>query len=138
MANEHSHDDGPAHPPGDAPDAPTASPPSADPPPKTSGVGGEADHVLSVQTINLDGSAIRADEVEIEARKPRGLWVVREEVVRAAVALLLLGLLTYIVVEAFQRAKSWDDTKELLDTLLPAVTALLGSAVGFYFGTKAN
>jgi len=30
----------------------------------------------------------------------------------------------------------WMQTKELLELLLPAITALLGSAVGFYFGTQ--
>jgi hypothetical protein len=32
---------------------------------------------------------------------------------------------------------AWAQEKELLQLLLPAETALLGSAVGFYFGTKA-
>ena len=32
---------------------------------------------------------------------------------------------------------SWSQTKELLELLLPAETALIGSAVGFYFGSKA-
>ena len=39
---------------------------------------------------------------------------------------------------AFIRTGSWKETKELLDLLLPAVIALLGSAVGFYFGTKVK
>ena len=30
----------------------------------------------------------------------------------------------------------WSTAKELLQLLLPAETALLGGAVGFYFGTK--
>jgi membrane protein YqaA with SNARE-associated domain len=31
---------------------------------------------------------------------------------------------------------AWAQEKELLQLLLPAETALLGSAVGFYFGAK--
>jgi len=34
-------------------------------------------------------------------------------------------------------SSSWSQAKELLDLLLPAETALIGSAVGFYFGSKA-
>jgi hypothetical protein len=30
----------------------------------------------------------------------------------------------------------WEDVKSLLDVILPAETALLGSAVGFYFGAE--
>jgi hypothetical protein len=29
-------------------------------------------------------------------------------------------------------------TKELLDKLLPALTGLIGSALGFYFGSKSS
>ena len=30
----------------------------------------------------------------------------------------------------------YEKTKEILDKLLPALTALIGSALGFYFGSK--
>lgn len=33
---------------------------------------------------------------------------------------------------------SWDTMKEILSILLPAETGLLGSILGFYFGTKSN
>jgi hypothetical protein len=32
----------------------------------------------------------------------------------------------------------FDKTKELLDKLLPALTGLIGSALGFYFGSKSS
>lgn len=33
-------------------------------------------------------------------------------------------------------SSDWANVKTLLDILIPAESALLGSAVGFYFGTK--
>jgi hypothetical protein len=48
-------------------------------------------------------------------------------------ALTILAAL-YVVI---WRNSSWPQTKELIELLLPAETALIGSAVGFYFGSKA-
>ena len=55
---------------------------------------------------------------------------------RLLIALLLLALLALTVVFAFLKVsgQGWTNTQELLQVLLPAETALLGSAVGFYFG----
>ncbi|MFL5844510.1 MAG: hypothetical protein ACJ762_07435 [Solirubrobacteraceae bacterium] len=113
MSHKHQGPDGPARPGGGAPDA---------------------DRVITEDTVTIDSAEIRPETRLSE----RNLWIFKDEVIRAAVALLLLGLLTYIVVRGFDHAKTWADTKELLDQLLPAVTALLGSAVGFYFGTKSG
>jgi hypothetical protein len=60
----------------------------------------------------------------------------RQEWVRAIVAVLFVALLGAIVLLAFHRAESWADTVELLDRVLPAVTGLLGSVIGFYFATR--
>lgn len=35
-------------------------------------------------------------------------------------------------------AATWSTLKEVLSVLLPAETGLLGSVLGFYFGSKAN
>jgi hypothetical protein len=90
--------------------------------------------------VSEDEVVVDVEDLRPTSRfKERGLLleIVKEEVIRAAVALLLLFLLTGVIVLAFSKAKTWDETKQLLDVVLPAVTALLGSAVGFYFGTKA-
>lgn len=60
----------------------------------------------------------------------------RQEWTRSILAILFVLLLGLIVVWSFSRTSSWAETKELLDVLLPAVTGLLGSAVGFYFATR--
>src|ERR1700753_3258323 len=103
--------------------------------PQPAAVPHDDDKVVSEEVVRIESSDIKP----VRRFRERRLLVelVKDEVVRATVALLLLALLTYIVIQAFSRANTWTDTKQLLDQLLPAVTALLGSAVGFYFGTKA-
>jgi uncharacterized membrane protein HdeD (DUF308 family) len=55
----------------------------------------------------------------------------------------LLGALTILIavaaaVAAFGSKEHWEETKEMLQILLPAVTGLLGSAIGFYFGAQSK
>jgi hypothetical protein len=68
--------------------------------------------------------------------EPRRLWV--QELVRASYALILVVIFGITVWAAFIGANSanWPNFKELLQVLLPAETALLGSAAGFYFGSR--
>lgn len=58
--------------------------------------------------------------------------------VRAALAFGFAVIFLVTIIFAFINVNGtgWDDTKELLQLLLPAETALLGEAVGFYFGTQ--
>jgi hypothetical protein len=78
---------------------------------------------------------------EAEAAPPLKTQRVRpgfEEFIRAGLALIFVVMLCATGAWAFIEihSKDWDHVKALLDTLIPAETALLGSAVGFYFGTK--
>jgi len=41
-------------------------------------------------------------------------------------------LLSYLEID------SWTEAKEWLQIVLPATTALLGAAIGFYFGTRGE
>jgi hypothetical protein len=95
----------------------------------------EADRVLTVTTATVGLEALNQAAVK---ERSMVFELVKEEVIRAAVALLLILLLGGVVIGAFVKAKTWDDTKQLLDLVLPAVTALLGSALGFYFGKKSD
>jgi hypothetical protein len=63
-----------------------------------------------------------------------------QELVRSGLALLLAVLLGLTIIWSFLSVGEgkWADTKELLQLLLPAETALLGSAVGFYFGSRKD
>lgn len=62
--------------------------------------------------------------------------VIRQEWVRAILAVLFVLLLSLIIVWSFIKTTSWQDTLDLLDRIFPAVTGLLGSVVGFYFATR--
>ncbi len=90
-------------------------------------------NVVSEATVEIE--AIPRPKAAVKERSLL-LELVKEEAVRAAVALLLILLLAGIAVGGFLKTKSWSDAHELLDILLPAVAGLLGSAIGFYFGRK--
>ena len=63
----------------------------------------------------------------------------RRDWVRAAITLsLILALLAIAGVSLYSAHGDFDKTKELLDKLLPALTGLIGSALGFYFGSKSS
>ncbi len=66
----------------------------------------------------------------------RHLWA--QELVRSGLALVLTAILALTIIGAFIGALSsnWPNVKELLQLILPAETALLGGAVGFYFGSR--
>lgn len=62
--------------------------------------------------------------------------------VRTVVTVGLLALLAFVIVwVAIKSAASediWKRTKDMLQIVLPALTALIGSALGFYFGTQKS
>jgi hypothetical protein len=81
--------------------------------------------------ITLDVGDPRPPETE-----PRQLWA--QELVRAglAVAFFLLLAVTVIWALVLVGGIGWTNAKEALQILLPAETGLLGSAAGFYFGSR--
>ena len=71
--------------------------------------------------------------------EPRVRLAVQEgarEFVRLLIAGALVAILIAIVILSLQKVNNWSETKDLLQILLPAVTALLGSTIGFYFGSR--
>jgi len=86
----------------------------------------------NVQTVEVQN--ISPEEVA----RPYRFW--STDVVRALLALVFAAFLLITILWGFRNAggaeQAWKQTKELLELLLPAITALLGSAVGFYFGTQ--
>ncbi len=58
------------------------------------------------------------------------------------VTISVLGMFGYLIVFASIASLSWKEhwnqTKEMLQMILPAVTGLIGSVTGFYFGTQVN
>ncbi len=52
--------------------------------------------------------------------------------------LLILGyLVVFSTVEAASYPAHWSQTKEMLQIILPALTGIIGTVIGFYFGTSA-
>jgi hypothetical protein len=65
--------------------------------------------------------------------EPRRDWL------RAAITLSLIFVLFVISGVALYSAHGdFNKTKELLDKLLPALAGLIGSALGFHFGSKSS
>lgn len=66
----------------------------------------------------------------------------RRDYVRAIVTVALvvafLALLVEACIASLGTKDHWDQTKEMLQILLPALTGLLGSALGFYFGARSG
>lgn len=60
--------------------------------------------------------------------------------VRMAVTVGLLALFAFVIVWVALKSSApkdvWMQTKEMLQIILPALTALIGSVLGFYFGTQ--
>jgi len=60
--------------------------------------------------------------------------------VRMIVTVAVLSIFAWVIIWASLESRSWPDhwaqTKELLQIVLPAVTGLIGSVTGFYFGTE--
>jgi hypothetical protein len=91
----------------------------------------ETTHPPIETPITLDVGDVRTAQTEI-----RHLWA--QELVRAGLAIaffLLLGL-TVIWALVLAGGTGWANAKEALQILLPAETGLLGSAAGFYFGSR--
>ena len=55
---------------------------------------------------------------------------------RLLLTIALLAMLFWVIVWASIGNTPWSQTKEMLQIMLPALTGLIGSAIGFYFGSK--
>ena len=65
----------------------------------------------------------------------------RQDWVRSITTIAFVSVFGLTVILSFIMIyldRNWTNTKELIQTLLPAETALLGSALGFYFGAKTT
>ncbi len=62
--------------------------------------------------------------------------------VRMLVTVGLLALFGFVIVWVVLKSSAsrdvWIQTKDMLQIILPALTALIGSVLGFYFGTQRN
>jgi hypothetical protein len=78
-----------------------------------------------------DTSAIRPAEKKVDR------IALQQEGMRGAIAVILLVLVGITLGGSLLTVEGWAEMRELLEIWLPALTGLLGSAVGFYFGTRS-
>jgi hypothetical protein len=94
-------------------------------------------HELDVEDIST------AEPVAVESptsRKAEFFLQIGREAVRGSLAfglLVLFGLTVWMGVKQIG-TPSWTDAKEMLQILLPPESALLGSAIAFFFGGKGS
>jgi hypothetical protein len=108
------------------------------------------DETLEPSSSNLDTSkvellvsrnptpAVTARDYEVLPYDPRRQY----DYVRLIVTVGLLALFAFVVVWVALKSSGsedvWKRTKDMLQIVLPALTALMGSVLGFYFGTQKN
>ncbi len=95
----------------------------------------DSDEVVEEPTLSVEGDV---DESEPRLRRERAHEKTRAGLAWALFLTFAGTVLAVILVVAFGGHARSQDATELLKTLLPAETALLGSAVGFYFGTRSR
>jgi hypothetical protein len=90
-----------------------------------------------VTEASLTISEVGAPDILVREAVRRAWW---QELIRSYLALLFTLLLFATIGYACWAATTdhWTNAKELLDIALPAETALLGSATGFYFGSRRD
>jgi hypothetical protein len=59
-------------------------------------------------------------------------------IVTVGLLLMLAGVVVWSCIETASWSNHWAQTKEMLQTILPALTGLIGSVIGFYFGSGVN
>lgn len=97
--------------------------------------GEQAEEVVVSPPLSVQGVI---DNREPRLSKGRSIDQTRAGLAWALVIIFGLTIGAAIAVIAFDSANPTGDVTELLRTLVPAETALLGSAVGFYFGTRKD
>lgn len=58
-------------------------------------------------------------------------------IVACGLLLILVYLVVFSTVEATSWPAHWSQTKEMLQIILPALTGVIGTVIGFYFGVTA-
>lgn len=52
-------------------------------------------------------------------------------------AIALLAILGVVVIASLAKTRNWTEAKDYLTIVLPALTGLIGSAIGYYFGSRS-
>lgn len=91
----------------------------------------------SPRELDLSIGDISTSPVQLKRVEGRLIYA---DLARMLLALLFAFLFGATVVLAYLGAQGahWDTTQKWLQVVLPAETAVLGSAVGFYFGARKD
>jgi len=76
--------------------------------------------------------AFTVGEIEMRREVTRGVLTI------GLFAVFAVTIVVCLLIAAWADASRWETVKDLLQVLLPAETGLLGSASGFYFGTRVR
>ena len=109
---------------------------------------GGADLTIDL-TTNADGEppggpapGVSVSDVEPQALFQPYIADKQRDYVRLIVTVGLLLIFGFVVVWSCIETASWSDhwaqTKEMLQMILPALTGLIGSVIGFYFGSGVH
>ena len=63
---------------------------------------------------------------------------IRGTLAAIAIVVFLLVVLAYIGFAAEAQEDTWNRIKEAMGVILPAVTSVLGTVLGFYFGSQRH
>ena len=100
----------------------------------------EPDKISDYAPEELNVSDVEpGDELPLRSRFATHSTLFAEAFMRALLAWSFIVIFGLTVCWAFGNVSNettWTNTKELLQLLLPAESALLGSAVGYYFGSR--
>ena len=61
---------------------------------------------------------------------------VRGRITLAAASTFFVVVAFYLVASLMASAQAWPQIKDAMQPILPAVTSVLGTALGFYFGSQ--
>lgn len=61
---------------------------------------------------------------------------IRGRIALAAFLTFAVAVAAYLMASIFSSPQSWPQIKEAMAVILPAVTSVLGTALGFYFGSQ--
>jgi hypothetical protein len=88
--------------------------------------------------VTLDVSGVQQPRLELS----KYIQEKQQDYVRLIVTIGLLLMFAWVIVWASIESASWknhwDQTKDMLQIILPALTGLIGSVLGFYFGSRGN
>ena len=91
------------------------------------------DVTVKPETITID---------ELLSPKPKGKpkTFVGAEVARLVISGALLFIFAAVIIVAMLSVDSenWSNIKELLEIVIPVLTTLIGSSIGFYFGKSSS